>query len=124
MCFFSVLGKGKLSVYKGDITNEKVDVIVNASNRELDHTGGVAKAILDKGGQTIQKESWAITKQRGSKLKDGDAVTTKSGKLLCKAVVHVVGPKWFDVGSVNSKKILRRACFNSFFESQKLNMTS
>ena len=123
MCFFIVPGKVKLSVYKGDITNEKVDVIVNAANRELDHIGGVAKAILDKGGQTIQKESWAIVKQRG-KLKDGDAVPTKSGKLLCKAVVHVVGPKWFDVGSVNSKKILRRACLNSFSETQKLKMTS
>ena len=124
MCFFSVLGKVTLSVYKGDITNEKVDVIVNAANRELDHIGGVAKAILDKGGQTIQKESWAIIKQRGSKLKDGDAVTTKSGKLPCKAVVHAVGPKWFDVGSVNGKKILRRACLNSFLETQKLKMTS
>lgn len=97
---------------------------MNAANRELDHIGGVAKAILDKGGQSIQKESWAIIMQRGSKLKDGDAVITKSGKLPCQAVVHVVGPKWFDLGSVNSEKILRRACLNSFFETQKLNMTS
>lgn len=120
-----VLGKVKVSVYKGDITNEQVDVIVNAANRDLDHIGGVAKAILDKGGKSIQKESWGIIKQRGSKpLKDGEAVVTKSGNLPCKMVVHAVGPKWVDVGSTNSKRILRLACVNSFLQTQKLNMTS
>ena len=118
-------GKVKVSVYKGDITNENVDVIVNAANRELDHIGGVAKAILDKGGKSIQQESWAIIRNRGKKLlDDGEAVSTNSGKLPCKAVVHAVGPKWHDVGPKKSKKILRRACLNSFSEAQKLNMTS
>ena len=117
-------GKVKVSVYKGDITKEQVDVIVNDANRELDHAGGVAEAILDKGGRSIQKESWAIIKQRRKKLDDGEAVSTKSGNLPCKAVVHAVGPKWYDVGPVKSKKILRRACLNSFYEAQKLNMTS
>ena len=121
---FSFLGKVKVSVYKGDITNENVDVIVNAANRELDHIGGVAKAIVDYGGKSIQKESRGIIKQRGSNLKDGEAVTTKSGKLPCKAIVHAVGPKWFDLGTADSKEILRRACINSFLETQKLNMTS
>ena len=118
------LGKVKVSVYKGDLTNEQVDVIVNDANRELDHAGGVAEAILDKGGRSIQKESWAILKRRGKKLDDGEAVITKPGNLPCKAVVHAVGPKWHDVGPVKSKRILRRACLNSFYEAQKLNMTS
>ena len=107
-----------MSVYKGD-----VDVIVNAANRELDHIGGVAKAILDKGGKSIQQESWAIIRQRGKKLDDGEAVSTNSGKLPCKSVVHAVGPKWHDMGPKKSKKILRRACLSSFSEAQKLNMT-
>jgi len=118
------LGKVKVSVYKGDITNENVDVIVNAANRGLDHNVGVAKAILDKGGKSIRNEFLAIIKQRGSKLKDGDAVTTKSGKLRCEAIVHAVGPKCFDLGAADSKKILRRACLNSFLEAEKLDVTS
>ena len=112
-----------MSVYKGDITNEQVDVIVNAANRDLQHVGGVAKAILDKGGYAIEKESWEITRQRGQ-LKDGEVVVTTPGKLHCRAVVHAVGPIWNDVGPKKSKKILRCACLNSFHETENLNMTS
>ena len=112
-----------MSVYKGDITNEKVDAIVNAANTDLIHAGGVAKAILDRGGKKIKEESQFIIKKRGV-LKDGEAVHTKSGNLPCKAVVHAVGPRWDVVGSTNSRKILRRACLNSFYESEKLKMTS
>ena len=112
-----------MSVYKGDITKEKVDVIVNAANGALQHDGGVARAIADKGGRKIKEESRVIIRNRGV-LKDGEAVTTNSGNLPCKAVVHAVGPRWDDVGSPKSEKILRLACLNSFFETQKLNMTS
>ena len=123
MPLISLSGKVKVSVCKGDITKEKVDVIVNAANCDLQHVGGVAKAILDKGGRTIQEESWAITRKRGM-LKDGEAVATKSGNLPCKAVVHAVGPVWKDVGPTNSKKALRLACLNSFGETQRMEMTS
>ena len=119
----SLSGKVKVSVYKGDITKEKVDVIVNAANGALQHDGGVAKAIADKGGRIIKEESRVIIRNRGT-LKDGEAVATKSGNLPCKAVVHAVGPKWDEVGSPKSEKILRRACLSSFFETQKLNMSS
>ena len=116
-------GRIKLSVYKDDITKQRVDVIVNAANRELQHDGGVAADILAKGGRTISEESQAIIRTRGF-LKDGEAVVTNSGKLPCKAVVHVVGPMYKDVGAKKSKKILRRACLNIFAETEKLNLTS
>lgn len=111
-----------MSVYKDDITKQRVDVIVNAANRELQHDGGVAAAILAKGGRTIKEESQAIIRNRGF-LKDGEAVVTNSGKLPCKAVIHAVGPRCNDVGTKKSKKILRQACLNSFIETEKLNMT-
>ena len=114
-----------MSVYKGDITSEKVDVIVNAANRDLQHIGGVAKAILDKGGKTIEKESQAILKQRRKKeLRDGEAVTTESGNLPCKLLIHAVGPKWHEMGPTSSKKVLRQACLNSFEICQSRKMTS
>ena len=112
-----------MSLYKGDITTEKVDVIVNAANVDLQHVGGVANAILKKGGKAIEDESRRIIRQRGP-LRDGDAVVTKSGKLSCKVVVHAVGPMWNAVEAKKSKKLLRRACLNSLLETEKLTMTS
>ena len=38
-----------LKVILGNITDAKVDGIVNAANAQLDHIGGVAKSIVDKG---------------------------------------------------------------------------
>ena len=55
--------KVKLSLYKGDITNERVDAIVNAANEWLRHGGGVAAAIVSKGGRQIQDESTWIVQQ-------------------------------------------------------------
>ena len=33
----------------GNLTSYKVDAIVNAANDKLQHSGGIAKAIVDKG---------------------------------------------------------------------------
>jgi len=41
---------------KGDITERKVDVIINAANSYLKHGAGVAGAIVRKGGSIIQQE--------------------------------------------------------------------
>ena len=38
-----------LYVAEGDLTEYKVDAIVNAANEALEHVGGIAKAIVDKG---------------------------------------------------------------------------
>lgn len=122
--FFNFLdGKVKVSVYKGDITMEKVDAIVNAANEDLIHAAGVAKAIVDRGGKTIREESRDIIRRFGV-LKDGDAVTTKSGKLPCSVVIHAVGPKWERVDPRKSKRILHQACQNAFSEAEKLSLES
>ena len=49
--------KTKLRLIRGDITERNVDVIVNAANSYLNHGGGVAAAIVKKGGRIIQEES-------------------------------------------------------------------
>ncbi len=42
---------------QGDITEQNTDAIVNAANSHLQHGGGVAGAIVRKGGKIIQDES-------------------------------------------------------------------
>jgi O-acetyl-ADP-ribose deacetylase (regulator of RNase III) len=76
-----------LRLVKGDITERDVDVIVNAANSYLKHGGGVAAAIVRKGGAIIQEESDEI-----GFVPVGSAVITGAGKLPCKAVIHTVGP--------------------------------
>lgn len=44
-------GKAILRVLMGDLTLEKTDTIVNAANSELEHIGGLAYAIVKKGGK-------------------------------------------------------------------------
>ena len=46
-----------VEVVKNDITEEKVEAIVNSSNSELRHEGGLGAALLRKGGDAIQRES-------------------------------------------------------------------
>ena len=47
----------KIKVIEGDITEEDVECIVNPANSYLHHGGGVAGAIVRKGGWIIQEES-------------------------------------------------------------------
>ncbi|KAL8607983.1 hypothetical protein ACOMHN_005538 [Nucella lapillus] len=81
-----------IAAVQGDLTQVPVDVIVNAANDKMDHIGGLARDIVDKGGQTIQEESYRALKQKGGPLKEGDVLLTGGGRLACKAVVHAVGP--------------------------------
>lgn len=44
-------GEITLSLILDDLTDQKVDAIVNAANERLTHGAGVAAAIVKKGGQ-------------------------------------------------------------------------
>src|SRR5687768_13407759 len=96
------LKNGKIiRLVKGDITARNVDVVVNAANSYLKHGGGVAAAIVRKGGQIIQQESDNI-----GFVPVGSAAITTAGKLPCKAVIHAVGPR---MGEGGEDMKLRRA---------------
>jgi len=82
-----------LLLIHGDITASNADAIVNAANAQLLHGGGVAGAILRKGGPVIQKESLAWVKTNGPAGPERPAVTT-AGDLPARVVIHAVGPIW------------------------------
>jgi O-acetyl-ADP-ribose deacetylase (regulator of RNase III) len=82
------LGGKLLRLVQGDITERDVDAIVNAANSHLQHGGGVAGAIVRKGGDIIQEES-----DRIGFVPVGDAAITTAGKLRAKHVIHAVGPR-------------------------------
>ena len=113
-----------MSVYKGDITSELADVIVSPSDNHLNHSGGLAKAIFDKGGKEVEDTSRNVMRKHRGFLKDGEAIWTKPGNLPCKFVVHVVGPFWNIKGPKKSREILHRACLNSLLEAEKRKATS
>jgi O-acetyl-ADP-ribose deacetylase (regulator of RNase III) len=103
--------KGKMiRLVRGDITERNVDVIVNAANSYLRHGGGLAAAIVRKGGKIIQEESDKI-----GVVPVGNAVITGSGTLPCKVVIHAVGPK-FGEGKEDQK--LRSAMKNTLILAQ------
>jgi O-acetyl-ADP-ribose deacetylase (regulator of RNase III) len=68
-----------VQLVQGDITDLEVDAIVNAANSYLEHGGGVAYAIVKKGGQRIQEESREWVKRNGQLPVGGIAVTKNGG---------------------------------------------
>lgn len=94
-----------LRVVMGDLTEEQVDAIVNAANSQLAHGGGVAGAIVRRGGPSIQEES-----DRLAPVPVGEAVVTGSGNLPALAVIHAVGPR---MGEGDEDAKLENAVANS-----------
>jgi len=82
-----------LQIVHGDLTQENVDAIVNAANSRLQHGGGVAAAIVRRGGAQIQAESDAWVRQHGP-ISHAKPAYTRAGALPCRYVIHAVGPIW------------------------------
>lgn len=80
-------------VITGDITQLKVDAIVNAANSGLMGGGGVDGAIHRAAGPELLEECKAIIRQIGS-CPPGKAVITGGARLPARFVIHTVGPIW------------------------------
>jgi len=84
-----------VSLLKGDITHQNVDVLLCPANSTLSYDGGLSRLIIKKGGLAIQNECLSMT-QSSNPLKGGDTVMTSGGSLPCRAVLHAVLPLWDD----------------------------
>jgi O-acetyl-ADP-ribose deacetylase (regulator of RNase III) len=94
-----------LELLEGDITEQDTDAIVNAANAQLVLGAGVAGAIHNKGGPSIQQECYEI-----GATYVGGAVITGAGQLKARHVIHAVGPR---MGEGNEDEKLQNATLNA-----------
>ena len=97
------IGSSSIELVQGDITDQRVDGIVNAANAELAGGGGVDGAIHRAGGPEIMEACRAL-----GGCSTGQAVATTAGKLPAKMVLHAVGPVYRD-GKQNEVGLLASA---------------
>jgi len=87
------VGTTRVALERGDITEQRVDAIVNAANTTLLGGGGVDGAIHRRGGPAILDECTQIVARQGG-CPTGEAVITTAGRLAARFVIHTVGPVW------------------------------
>ena len=70
----------RVEVEQGDITDEKVEAIINPANERLAHSGGCAGNILQAAGGDVQIESGNYIRVHGN-IPVGECTYTSSGNL-------------------------------------------
>ena len=102
-------------IIRHDITNVKVDAIVNAANTALQMGGGVCGAIFRAAGaQQLQQ----ACDQIGS-CQSGDAVITPAFQLQAKHIIHTVGPIW--KGGNDTEEQLLASCYRNSLQLALVN---
>jgi O-acetyl-ADP-ribose deacetylase (regulator of RNase III) len=95
----------QLRIVRGDLTEARVDAIVNAANEQLVLGGGVAGAIARRGGPAIQAACDGL-----GPIRTGEAVLTTGGDLPARHVIHAAGPRG---GQPEADRLLADAVANS-----------
>ncbi len=85
------MGLVRVSITQGDITDQRVDAVVNAANRAMRGGGGVDGAIHRAGGPEVLAE---CVRRFPDGLPTGGAGWTSAGRLPARWVIHVVGPNY------------------------------
>lgn len=107
------------TILRDDITNMRVDAVVNAANEQLQMGGGVCGAIFAAAGKARLRRACG----RIGGCPTGGAVITKGYKLPAKRIIHAVGPIWR--GGGHGEEALLRACYlNALALARRHRLTS
>jgi O-acetyl-ADP-ribose deacetylase len=106
----------KIELITGNIALVEADAVVNAANKSLVLGGGVAGAIRQYGGPSIQEECNSI-----GPVEVGEAVITNGGNLKADYVIHAAGPVY---GEGDEDVKLKQATVNSLELAEKKQLKS
>jgi O-acetyl-ADP-ribose deacetylase len=103
----------RIQLVHGDLTEQRVDAIVNSTNRGLFGTMGVDGAIHRRGGPALTAAAKAI-----GKLDYGQAAFTQGFGLPASFVIHTATPPWKGTGK--ELDVLRRCYVESLAVAERL----
>ena len=111
-----IFDKDIISIWQGDITTLKCDVIVNACNEYLLGCFNPTHRCIDNtihsfAGMQLREECNNIMK--GKTLPNGDVVLTNAYNLPSKCIIQTVGPQVDEMPSEKDKDDLRKCYYNS-----------
>ena len=98
----------KIELIEGSCLEQKVDAIVNAANKYMMHGVGIARAILLKAWEELNK----ACREYDLPIEDGEAIVTPAFNIKnAKIIIHAVGPNF----NITPKAIDK--LFNAYYNS-------